>query len=150
MALRVLSSCWASWTAFFRNFYMLSICCMNGICDLLTVRLSHLSCVMRFFMPGSFLLLSRRMACLLSMLTSGSVGKGEDSRTWFSLSEVTTSYLKKKAARRSNAGSCCLFFVDDRIVFVMKSVPHMYSSLVVLKETFVNSDDMSFIFVSQF
>ena len=36
------------------------------------------------------------------MLTSGSVGTGEKRRTWLSLSEVTTSYLKMKAAPRSN------------------------------------------------
>ena len=67
------------------------------------------------------------------MLTSGSVGKGENSRTWLSLSEVTTWYLKIKAAPRSNSGSCCLLTVEYCMVFAMQSVVQMKSSVVILK-----------------
>ena len=67
------------------------------------------------------------------MLTSGSVGKGENSRTWLSLSDVTTWYLKMKAASRSNSGSSCLFTVEYCMVLAMQSVAQMCSNVVVLK-----------------
>ena len=68
------------------------------------------------------------------MLTSGNAGKGENSRTWLSLSEVTTWYLKMKAAPRSNSGTCCLSTVEYCMVLAMKNVPQMYSSIVILNE----------------
>ena len=67
------------------------------------------------------------------MLTTGSVGIGENSRTWFSLSEVTTWYLKMKAAPRSNSCSCCLLTVEYCMVFAMQSIVQMKSSVVILK-----------------
>ena len=67
------------------------------------------------------------------MLISGSVGKGENSRTLLSLSEVTTWYLKIKAAPRSDYGSCCSLTVEYCMVFAMQSVVQMKSSVVILK-----------------
>ena len=67
------------------------------------------------------------------MFTSGSVGKGEKSWTWLSLSEVTTWYLKMKAAPRSNSDSCRLFTVEYCMVFAMKNVAQTCSSVVILK-----------------
>ena len=90
------------------------------------------------------------MACTPSMLTSGSVGKGENSRTWLSLSAVTTWYLKMKAAPRSNAGSCFLLTVEYCTVSAMKSVAQMCSSAVSLKEIFVTFDDEFFVLQKEF
>ena len=106
-SLKVLSSIWASLTSCVRYLYILSICCVTGMSDSLNVRLLHPACSTRRCMRESFWLLSRRAACTPSMWTSGSVGKRENSRTWLSLSEVTTWYLKMKPAPRSNSGSCC-------------------------------------------
>ena len=67
------------------------------------------------------------------MLTSGSVGKGESNRTWLSLWEVTTWYLKMQTAPRLSSGSCCLFTVEYCMVFAMKSVAQMYSNVGIMK-----------------
>ena len=67
------------------------------------------------------------------MLTSGSVGKGENSWTSLSLSEVTTWNLEMKAAPRSNSGSCCLFTVEYCMVLAIQSVVQMKGSVVILK-----------------
>ena len=111
-SLKVLSSSWASLTSCFKYQYMLSICCVTVICDSLNVALSHPVCPERDCMRKSCWLLTRRNPCTPSMLRSGIFGKKEKSRTWLSLSEVTTWYLKMKAAPRSNSGSCCLFTME--------------------------------------
>ena len=149
-SLRVLSSIWASLTSYLRYLYMLSICWVTGMCHSLNVMLLHPACSTRYCMrAGGFWLLSRRMACTPSMLTSGSVGKGEKSGIWLSLSEITTWYLKVKAAPRSKSGSCCLFIVEYCMVFAMKNVPQMYSSVVILKGDLRFFDGKFFVFLKE-
>ena len=103
-------------------------------CDSLNVMLFHLAWATLHCMRESFWVLSRRLAWTLSFLTSGSVGEEENSWTWLSVSEATTWYLKMKASARSNFRSCCLFTVENCMVFAVKIIPPMYGSFVVKKE----------------
>ena len=100
------------------------------MCESLNLKLSHPAFATRYFMCESFWLLSRWISCTPSKLTSGNVGKRENTRTWLLLSEVTTWSSKIKAAPLSNSCSYCLLTVEYCIVFAMKDIPQLYSSVV--------------------
>ena len=104
------------------------------MCESLNLKLSHPAFATRYFMCESFWLLSRWISCTPSKLTSGNVGKRENTRTWLLLSEVTIWSSKIKAAPLSNSCSYCLLTVEYCIVFAMKDIPQLYSSVVILKE----------------